>query len=465
MQNAQVKFPRRLFIRIVLFHLLSIGVVLLLYRSQSEYAPYLMALLAMISALWIGYDTVKPLQRVLNQTLNQPQGPAFHDDLSQEAFGEWSELESNLEGMKKNLEATAHNLTMEQIELDTLLGAISDAVLAVDLEEVPLFYNSRLEIILGDKKFNRQSKLWEIFRNTEVITSFKRALEKGKVWTTNALLFQLSSQSKRYFVLSVSPLRRHDGTIYGALGIFHDVTELKTAEQMRIDFVANVSHELRTPLTSIKGFTETLISDANRDPSALASSESRVHLETIQRNSARLMNLLSDLLDLSSIESTEMLHKEWLTTSEMTEKAYRQIQEKIQHKKQTFQAEYLADKVFADPMRLEQVLVNLMDNASKYTPEGGGITVSWKEKGNDVVFKLSDTGPGIPIDAQPRIFERFYRVDKSRSRDQGGTGLGLAIVKHIMQRHEGAVWLESAAGKGSTFLCRFPLPSRPTSLD
>ena len=116
-----------------------------------------------------------------------------------------------------------------------------------------------------------------------------------------------------------------------------------------------------------------------------------------------------------------------------------------------------SEKVFADPVRLEQVLVNLLDNACKYSPPGGKISVQWRAKDKDIILKVSDTGPGIPMDAQPRIFERFYRIDKARSRDQGGTGLGLAIVKHIMQRHEGAVWVESIAGQGSSFSCRFPV--------
>ncbi len=379
------------------------------------------------------------------------------EQLSSEAYGEWSELESNVQGIKKKLENTSQNLTMEQIELDTLLGAISDAVLAVDMEETPLFYNSRLEMILEGKKFNRRSKLWELFRIPEVLTSYKKALEEGKVWTTSAMLFQINPQSKRYYILSVSPLRRHDEKIYGALGIFHDVTDLKTAEQMRIDFVANVSHELRTPLTSIKGYIETLIADATKDLKSLATNETKAHLETIQRNSARLMNLMSDLLDLSSIESTDVLHKDWLLTSEVTEKAFKQVEDKIKAKNHSFETSMQSEKVFADPVRLEQVLVNLLDNACKYSPPGGKISVQWRAKDKDIILKVSDTGPGIPMDAQPRIFERFYRIDKARSRDQGGTGLGLAIVKHIMQRHEGAVWVESIAGQGSSFSCRFPV--------
>ena len=120
------------------------------------------------------------------------------------------------------------------------------------------------------------------------------------------------------------------------------------------------------------------------------------------------------------------------------------------------QTAYKCPQVYADPHRLEQVLINLLDNAHKYTPQGGTLTVTWERDGNDVLLNVGDSGPGIPLEHQSRLFERFYRVDKARSREQGGTGLGLAIVKHIMQRHEGRAWVESRAGQGSTFLCRFP---------
>jgi len=456
LHDLQNKFPWKIFFRVSIIHIISLGVSLYIFSHKDTNPVWILYCFIAFSTVLLAYDTAKPLQRVIEQ-LREKHWPVEH--LSSEAYGEWSELETNVQGIKKKLENTSQNLTMEQIELDTLLGAISDAVLAVDTDETPLFYNSRLELIMGEKKFNRQSKLYELFRVPEILTSYKRALEEGKVWSTGALPFQTGSQSKRYFTLSVSPLRKQDEKIYGALGIFHDVTELKTAEQMRIDFVANVSHELRTPLTSIKGYTETLIADASKDLKSLATQETKTHLETIQRNSSRLMNLMSDLLDLSSIESTEVLHKEWLSISDVTEKAFKQVEDKLKTKNHIFEVQAQTEKVYADPIRLEQVLVNLLDNACKYSPPSGKISVNWKQKEQDVILKVSDTGPGIPLDAQPRIFERFYRIDKARSREQGGTGLGLAIVKHIMQRHEGAIWLESVPGHGSSFSCRFPLPN------
>ena len=228
---------------------------------------------------------------------------------------------------------------------------------------------------------------------------------------------------------------------------------------MRIDFVANVSHELRTPLTAIKGYTETLQQDLEVRPGDLTAASTKEFLGIISRNAARLMNLMEDLLDLSSIESTTVLQKDNLGTFEITQRVVKNLQDRFLKKKQILDFSAEAKTVIADPNRLEQILTNLLDNAHKYTPEGGKISVLWevdRNGGKDVFLKVIDSGPGISLEHQGRLFERFYRVDKARSREQGGTGLGLAIVKHIMQRHEGAVWIESQAGKGSMFVCRFP---------
>lgn len=227
---------------------------------------------------------------------------------------------------------------------------------------------------------------------------------------------------------------------------------------MRIDFVANVSHELRTPLTSIKGYVDTLIEDVKSQKSVEPE-----FLTIISRNSDRLLNLMNDLLDLSSIESDDLLFKDAVSTQEISEKVLKQLEKPIEKKKHTVEMEYSAENVVADPQRAEQVLINLLDNAVKYTPDGGHIRVTWANDGNDVLLKIWNDGPPIPLDQQPRLFERFYRIDKARSREQGGTGLGLAIVKHILQKHGGTVWVESKAGEGTVFICRFPGMTHPAT--
>ncbi len=234
------------------------------------------------------------------------------------------------------------------------------------------------------------------------------------------------------------------------------IAALKKAEKMRIDFVANVSHELRTPLTSIKGYAETLLQDLEQghapDPQ---------FLKIILKNSDRLLALINDLLDLSAIESgADELHPAHLEINEITSHALHVLQLGADKKNTILKKEILTPIVFADPKRVEQVITNLVDNAIKYCPNGSTITVQWSEDHDPahpaVVLKVIDNGPGIAEKYLDRLFERFYRLDKSRSRDKGGTGLGLSIVKHVMQRHNGSVTVESTIGTGTTFICRFP---------
>jgi two-component system phosphate regulon sensor histidine kinase PhoR len=260
---------------------------------------------------------------------------------------------------------------------------------------------------------------------------------------------------KRYFAVSVSPLRERSREIYGALVVFHDVTELKLAEQMRMDFVANVSHELRTPLTAIKGYADTLVEDL-----AAGRAVDGRFLSTIQRNADRLMDLIQDLLDLNTLESgRDQLQLDWVNTRELTEAVLRQLDGQFIAKKQVVELSVDAEKVWADRSRLEQILVNLLVNASKYTPTQSRVSVMWDAgKKQDVLLRVHDNGPGIDPIHHDRLFERFFRVDQARSRDLGGTGLGLAIVKHIMTRHGGVVWVSSEVGKGAQFTCQFPLP-------
>ena len=231
------------------------------------------------------------------------------------------------------------------------------------------------------------------------------------------------------------------------------IIALKKAEKMRIEFVANVSHELRTPLTSIKGYAETLLQDIedglNPDPE---------FLKIILKNSNRLLALINDLLDLSAIESgADELHLADLDLREITDHVLTHLQAVSAKKETRVNAEYATDYVHADPKRVEQVLTNLIDNAVKYCPAGSVIRVIWSQEGAEVVLRVRDNGPGIAEKYLDRLFERFYRLDKGRSREMGGTGLGLSIVKHIMQRHNGSVNAESELGQGTTFVCRFPV--------
>jgi two-component system phosphate regulon sensor histidine kinase PhoR len=316
-----------------------------------------------------------------------------------------------------------------------------------------MFFNSRFEVLFGGSGLRgRGLKVWGIFRDPEILQVFRSALEEGKAGSTKVIPLDQDGSLRRYLSLSVAPLRKQGGVIYGAVGIFHDVTELKSAEQMRIDFVANVSHELRTPLTVIKGFADTLIEDFKKQGGPTLD-----YLYSIARNSDRLMALMNDLLDLSSIESSGVVQKDALDTQDLTERVLQQLQPQFAEKQQNVRVDCQAPVVLADAHRAEQVLVNLLTNSNKYTPVTGNIVVTWESDGGDVLLRVSNDGPAIPLEHQARLFERFYRIDKHRSREKGGTGLGLAIVKHIMQQHGGNVWVESNPPQsGAAFVCRFP---------
>ena len=240
--------------------------------------------------------------------------------------------------------------------------------------------------------------------------------------------------------------------------VLHDLTALRQLERVRTEFVANVSHELRTPLTAIQGYLETLLSGALDEPE-----NARRFLEIVLRHSERLGRLLNDLTDLSNIELGKVvLRRELVHLDEVVDSVVGMIGPRAARSRVTVSADVPAElpAVAADRDRLAQILINLVDNAVKYTPEGGAVTVTARAAGDEVVeVAVADTGVGIPAADLPRITERFYRVDKARSRELGGTGLGLAIVKHLVLAHGGELRIESPQQQGT--IVRFTLPIQP----
>ncbi len=255
------------------------------------------------------------------------------------------------------------------------------------------------------------------------------------------------SEGAQFFSVRLVPLIDEGG--FSLLLFLRDITEEKKVETIKKDFVANVSHELRTPLASIKGYSETLL-DGGMDDRSTA----RDFLRVIDRHATRMARLIDDLLILSRLESHQMtIVSEPLDLRELVISTAKGFEKQAQDKGVglTVDLPEGLPKVLGDKDRLEQVVVNLLDNAIKYTPSGGVVKVGARPDGPEVVVDIADTGLGIPPEDISRIFERFYRVDKARSRDLGGTGLGLAIVKHIIQGHNGRLNVKSAPGKGSTF--------------
>ncbi len=275
------------------------------------------------------------------------------------------------------LEDQIESLRRERDELSTLVAGIQDAILAVDMQGGALFYNSQLELLFSDLKLEElegENVLSKI-SVPEIVEAFKVSLKEARTYSLKSVPVSIG-KTKKYVSLSISPLKKSSrtltgsltgsmaGSVYGSVGIFHDVTELTLAEKMRIDFVANVSHELRTPLTSIKGYTDTLASDiaAGREPDLK-------FLKVISRNVSRLMDLISDLLDMSSMDAgTDVIHKDRIDTESLTERVLDQMRQRIEKRARPVEVKIKAPFVWADQKRVEQVLTNLLDNALKYTP-------------------------------------------------------------------------------------------------
>jgi two-component system phosphate regulon sensor histidine kinase PhoR len=293
----------------------------------------------------------------------------------------------------------------------------------------------------------RDPELQELLRET-VTTGVQVSLRE----------ITLAGEAKRSLAVSVAPLADDIGFVL----VFHDITAIKRLEAMRRDFVANVSHELRTPLTAIRGYAETLLSGALDDPV-----RARTFLGVIDRHSERLSRLIDDLLTLSDLElGTSPLKREAVLLEALVDEVFEILGEKAERGKVTLVKGLPPGLplLLGDSDRLQQVLINLADNAVKYTPAGGTVTISAQVVSNgeapSVEVCVNDTGGGIPTDELPRLTERFYRVDKARSRELGGTGLGLAIVKHIVQAHGGKLSIASTVHVGTSV--RFSVPSWPS---
>jgi two-component system phosphate regulon sensor histidine kinase PhoR len=408
--------------------------------------------------VWVGRVFVMPLRAILTQAesaLRNQESVLTAPQLSRSTWGEWENLESLIETLRRDIKDKMNALNNEKKEQSVIMDAISDALVVVQKDESVVYANRIFcELFTGHTPYTGKH-LVQFTRDPAVQNTFAHVLQSGVRSETVVVTFagsQSPSQGQRYFSLVVAPLTNEKGTPYAAVGVFHDVTDLKLAEQMRIDFVANVSHEIRTPLSSIKGFADTILGDAEQGLPIDAEL-----VKPIARNSDRMVRLVSDLLDLSALDTGATLEKSSFDAMALTQKIVDSFLNAAKLKNQTLVLKPADMTLYADISRVEQVLVNLIENACKYTPNEGQIEVAWSCENNSIALRVSDNGPGIESQHLPRLFERFYRVDKGRSRNLGGTGLGLAIVKHIMLAHGGRVEVESQLGKGTTFRCLFPI--------
>ncbi|MDX6770548.1 MAG: ATP-binding protein [Elusimicrobiota bacterium] len=336
--------------------------------------------------------------------------------------------------------------TRDEAQLAAILGQMAEGVVAVDAAGRVILVNAALSELLGvDAEGARGRSYLESLRHHGLVSLLGAVLEQKERLSRELRLF---APDELVFDAYAAPLL-DAGQPAGALVVLHDITRLRRLEQVRRDFVANVSHELRTPLASIRGYAETLREGAVDDKS-----NRMEFLKTIEEQAQGLTKLVDDLLDLSAIESGHRAPR--LLPVELPPLA-REVARHfgpLSSGRGVALAVSLPDdlpRVAADKDQLRQVLANLVDNAVKYTESGGSVEVSARVEGGEVVLTVRDTGSGIPEADLPRVFERFYRVDKARTRDAGGTGLGLAIVKHLAEAQGGRVWVESRQPGGSTF--------------
>ncbi len=335
----------------------------------------------------------------------------------------------------------------------TLFDRMIEGVIVLDSKGFIRLSNKAASSLFGFSNPAVGRSLIEVVRNYEVNEIISRLAEDSEVLGHDLRIEGVNPP--RFLQINALALRNRDGMYDGAILVFHDLTRMRELEVVRQEFVGNVSHELRTPLSLVKSAVETLIDGAKDDTKTLGR-----FLEIIERNANRLSLLIDDLLLLSTLDSGRMqLQLQavglYLAINEISEDLLPAAQRRgITIVNQVREDIYAS----ADPNRLRQVLSNLIDNAIKYGKNEGSIYISSSVLATKrIEVRIMDDGPGIPLDVQSRIFERFFRVDKARSRDQGGTGLGLAIVKHVVQAHGGDVRVESELGKGSTFIFTLPL--------
>ena len=368
-------------------------------------------------------------------------------------------LASSLNAMADGVEHRVAAIAEDRTRLEAVLSGMTEGVLVLDHAGRILLVNAAMERALGCRADDVVGQRWiEVLRQHKLNELITAVLAQGEPMTAEITLE--GSDGARTFAVQGSVARRPGAGDEGrrSVFVFHDVTPVKRLERVRSDFIANVSHELRTPLTSIIGYLEALLDGAQEDPG-----RREEFLRVMKAHADRLNALINDLLQLSQIESGDYRwRREPVDVVELTRRSIGLIHPAATRKHITVSANDRTPAiVVADPDKLTQVMVNLLDNAVKYTDDGGTVDVEVGAYGDAVTIQVSDTGIGIPPADQERIFERFYRVDRARSRALGGTGLGLSIVKHIVEAHGGRVRVESRLSKGSTFTVTLPVAREP----
>ncbi|HOG18545.1 MAG TPA: ATP-binding protein [Syntrophales bacterium] len=426
-------------------------------RSLHRFVFRLSAIVLLFSlalAAYFSWSLVRPI-RAAKRYLEQVRSGERPNPPSARATDEIGELVEHINGVVNELYGRMRAAQEERQKLEAVFSGMAEGIVVLDENHRIEIMNRRMEEMLLDRRPSEVQgrTLLEIFHSSALQDAFRRLQDRREPVTAE---FTLERDPPLILEARMIPLAGTEAGGKRTVIVFQDLSHIKKLERMRIDFVANVTHEIRTPLTAIIGFVETLQSGA------VANEETaRKFLSTIQDNAQRLNRLVEDLLTLSRFELREgTLHLENLFLAEVLDKVLAVVGAKAGEKdiKVVKEIPEATPPILADRDRFAQILLNILDNAVKFTPNGGRVTVAASsEEPGFLTIRISDTGIGIPKGELPRLGERFYRVDKARSRELGGTGLGLSIVKHLMRAHQGRMDIDSVLGHGTTVSLRFPV--------
>jgi two-component system phosphate regulon sensor histidine kinase PhoR len=422
-------------------------------RAQIMNLIWLTSALGFALVALIGLYASRTMTRRLEEMTQAAQTIAcgdFSQKIVPKSNDELTDLGFALNHMVNDCENYISQITRERDELQTILNSMVEGVMVTDLSGKILLINQSLRNMFDLPATVVKSDAIEVFRDSELLTALERAWKKKESMVVTIEVINPNRKTLEVHIGVLGSKTKPTGTVL----VFHEITRLKQLENIRRDFVANVSHELRSPLTAIKGYVETILENGK-----LQRNKSEEFLQIILRHADRMSKLVDDLLMLSKLESVESD----VATTEIDLRdlllhvadQFRNLLEKEKIELRLSIPNQLP-KIRGSVTEIETVFENLIDNAIKYGARGKLLEITASELMSEVQVAVADHGMGIPVDDQPRIFERFYRVDKGRSRSLGGTGLGLSIVKHIVQRHGGRVWVESELGNGARFCVAFP---------
>ncbi len=411
--------------------------------------------LVILLSLWLARGIVRPLGEVERASVAFAEG-----DLTQRARvdtgDEFQRLAETFNGVAERLAGTLSQLQAAKAHSEAVLANMADGVIVTDAEGIVTLFNPACEDLLGVRAEDAVGRtVHEACLQFEIGEMAAQCLATGAAERREV---QVERPAARVLDVAATAIDGHSRSPRGVVIVLHDLTQLRHLENVRREFIGNVSHELRTPVAAVRSLVETLASAATDDPDA-----ARRFLQELQDQTERLTALLDDLLELACLDAGRReMTKDVVALDDVVDASVEKLSAVAEQKGQRVQTNVPKGlAVRGDAQAFERVMVNILDNAVKYTGEGGQITVTATEEGETALIEVADSGPGIPEADQSRIFERFYRVDRARSRRLGGTGLGLSIVKHIVELHGGQVGVTSTVGEGSTFWVRLPRVKSP----